>query len=310
LSDSRRQFIRSAIAVFGSAWLPRRGSAQGGKTRLILLGTGGGPRPRKSSSAPAQVIVVNDAAYVIDCGDGVARQLVLAGISLPRLRHVFVTHQHSDHNADYGNLLLLAWAAGLRTQVDAWGPPPLAEMTAHFFAMNAYDIKTRIDDEDRVPLQPLIRLHELTAGGLVLENEDVRVTAALVDHPPVIPSFGYRFDTADRSIVISGDTKPSDNLIGLARGADVLVHDALFPSAIDRLVAGVDNASDLKASILSHHTSAEDAGRVAQAAGVRTLVLSHLVPAEDPLVTEQMWADAARTHFTGNVIVGRDLLEV
>jgi ribonuclease BN (tRNA processing enzyme) len=136
------------------------------------------------------------------------------------------------------------------------------------------------------------------------------VTATLVHHPPVVPAFGYRFDASDRSIVISGDTAPSENLIELARGADVLVHDAFYPAAIDRLVAGVANASTLKQSILSHHTSAEDAGRVAQAAGVKTLVLSHLVPPEDPLVTDQMWIDAASAHFDGKIVVGKDLLEI
>ena len=283
---------------------------QKARSRLILLGTGGGPRPRKSSSAPAQVIVVNEAAYVIDCGDGVARQLVLAGIPLSQLRHIFLTHHHSDHNADYGNLLLLAWTSGLRTSVDCWGPPPLQQITTDFLEMSAYDIRTRIEDEQRVPLQPLIQVHELKEGGKVFEDENIRVRAALVDHPPVAPAFGYRFDAPDRSIVISGDTKPSENLIELARGADVLVHDALYPAAVERLVARVPNAATLRKSILSHHTSAEDAGRVAKAAGVRTLVLSHLVPADDPEVTDQMWIDAARRHFDGEVIVGKDLLEI
>jgi ribonuclease BN (tRNA processing enzyme) len=296
--------------LLGSALVPRFGACQGNKSRLILLGTGGGPRPRKASSASAQVIVVNGTAYVVDCGDGVARQLVLAGIPLPQLRHIFLTHQHSDHNADYGNLLLLAWTSGLRTRVDCWGPPPLQEMTTHFMAMNSYDIRTRIEDEERIPLQPLIHVHELVEGGLVLEDENVRVRATLVDHPPVVPAFGYRFDAPDRSIVISGDTRSSENLIALAEGADVLVHDALYPEALDRLVATVPNAADLRRSILSHHTSAEDAGRVARAAGVKTLVLSHLIPAEDAEVTQQMWIDAASAHFDGRVVVGQDLLEI
>jgi ribonuclease BN (tRNA processing enzyme) len=279
-------------------------------TRLILLGTGGGPRPRKANSAPAQVITAGGAAYVVDCGDGVARQLVLAGVPLASLRHVFITHHHSDHNADYGNLIWLAWTAGLRTRVDTWGPPPLAKMTRLFFEMNEYDITTRIADEGRVPLAPLVQAHELSEGGAVLQDENVKVTAALVAHPPVVPAFGYRFDGRERSIVISGDTAPSDNLIELARGADVLVHDALYAPAVDRLVAGVPNATSLKRSILSHHTTAEDAGRVAQAAGVKLLVLSHLVPADDPAVTETMWIDAARKHFQGSIVVGRDLLEI
>ena len=277
---------------------------------MILLGTGGGPWPRRASSAAAQVIVRSGAAYVVDCGDGVARQLVVAGIPLASLRHIFITHHHSDHNADYGNLIWLAWAAGLRTRVDTWGPSPLEKMTRLFFEMNAYDISTRIADEGRVPLVPLVHVHELTGGGVILEDENVKVTAALVNHPPVVPAFGYRFDGRDRSIVISGDTAPSDNLIQLARGADVLVHDTLYGPAIDRLVADVPNATSLRRSILSHHTTAEDAGRVAQAAGVKLLVLSHLVPGDDPTVTDQMWIDAARKHFQGSVVVGRDLLEV
>jgi len=278
--------------------------------RLILLGTGGGPRPRTASSAPAQVIVANDAAYVIDCGNGVARQLAFAGVPLTTLRHIFLTHHHSDHNADYGNLIWLAWCAGLRTRVDGWGPPPLEKMTKLFFEMNACDIDIRIIDEDRVPLLPLVHVHELNEGGRVMQDEHLTVTAALVDHPPVVPAFAYRFDASDRSIVISGDTLPSDNLIKLAEGADVLVHEALYVPAVDRLTARVSNAAALKRSILSHHTPVEEAGRIARAAGVKKLVLSHFVPADDPAVTDQMWLQGARVHFRGEVILGKDLLEI
>jgi ribonuclease BN (tRNA processing enzyme) len=305
----RRRILAGAAAAGCSTLLPRALGGQSNATRLILLGTGGGPRPRRTRSAPAQVVVIDGSAYVVDCGDGVARQLVLAGVPLASLRHVFVTHQHSDHNADYGNLLLLAWTAGLRTRVATWGPPPLAKMTELFFEMNEYDIATRIADEGRVPLNPLIDVHEIGEGGLLFEDAGMRVTAALVDHPPVVPSFAYRFDSNDRSIVISGDTRMSDNLIELARGADILVHDAYFDeAAVDRLVAGVGNAARLKESIMSHHTSAVDAGRVARAAGVKTLVLSHFVPAEDAAITDEMWMRAAKTHFDGEVVAGRDLL--
>jgi len=246
----------------------------------------------------------------VDCGDGVARQLVLAGLRLTQLRHVLITHHHSDHNAGYGNLILLAWAAGLQARVDTWGPPPLAQMTRLFFEMNEYDIKTRIADEARVPLVPLVHVHEVREGGLVFQDERVKVTAALVHHPPVFPAFAYRFDTGDRSIVISGDTTPSDHLLMLARDADVLVHEALYPPGVDRLVARVPNAPDLKRSIMSHHTTAEAAGQLAQDARVKTLVLSHLVPADDPEITDQMWIDAARLHFSGRILVGKDLLEI
>ena len=137
------------------------------------------------------------------------------------------------------------------------------------------------------------------------------VRCALVDHPPVSPAFAYRLDSPDRSIVISGDTKRSDALIGLARGADVLVHEVMWPTAIDRLLGNVYNAAALKKSILSHHTAAEDVGRVAAQAGVKTLVLSHFVPADDPELTDERWTEAVRRGgYKGPIIIGRDLLEV
>ena len=114
-SDTGSRLLATTVAGAVAARF-RSARAQGDRTRLILLGTGGGPRPRKTSSASAQVIVRNNAAYVIDCGDGVARQLVSAGVPLVSLRHVFITHQHSDHNADYGNLIWLAWA-----KIHTWG---------------------------------------------------------------------------------------------------------------------------------------------------------------------------------------------
>jgi ribonuclease BN (tRNA processing enzyme) len=306
----RRRSFLAGLAALAAALRTRPSSAQGVKTRLILLGTGGGPRPRANSNASAQVIVAGDTLYVVDCGDGVARQLVLAGLSLADLRHVFITHHHSDHNADYGNLILLAWTAGLRTRVDAWGPPPLQRMTRLFFEMNAYDIATRIADEGRLPLAPLVHPHDVTHGGPVMQDAQVKVIAALVDHPLVKPAFAYRFDASDRSIVISGDTAPSEALIALARGADVLVHEALHPAGVDRLAARVPQAATLKKHLLASHTTAADCGRIAAAAGVKTLVLSHFVPPDDPSITDEMWLEEARKHFGGRIIVGKDLMEI
>jgi ribonuclease BN (tRNA processing enzyme) len=307
---NRREWLLATLAASVASLRPRPATARQPGTRLILLGTGGGATPKKAVSAPAQVILVNGSPYVVDCGDGVARQLVLAGVSPLKLRQVFITHHHSDHNADYGNLLLLAWASGLATRVDTWGPPPLEKMTRLFLEMNAYDIDTRVRDEGRPPLGPLVHVHELREGGTVMRDENVTVTSTLVDHPPVVPAFAYRFDAADRSIVISGDTARSEHLVRLARGADVLVHEALWAPAVDRLVAQDPNAATLKKHLLASHTAAEDCGRVAEAAGVKTLVLSHFVPGGDPAITDAMWADAASRHFRGRVIVGKDLMEI
>ena len=280
-------------------------------TRLILLGTKGGPRPTPHyRGQPAQVIVIDGVPYVIDCGSGVADKLVLAGIKLPDLRHVFVTHHHSDHVLDYGNLLLLAWASGLKSRVDCWGPPPLVEMTRLAFALNRVDIDVRIADEGRPDPRALVFAHEFATAETVMQDERVRVTAALVPHGPMKPAFAFRFDAADRSIVISGDTAYSEAVIALAAGADILVHEAIYLPAIDRLLARNPNAATLRRHLIDGHTTPEDAGRVAAAAGVKTLVLSHLVPGDDPAVTEETWLGEARKTYTGPIIIGRDLLEI
>ena len=301
----RREFLAAAAAFLGAPSLPGTD-----RTRLILLGTAGGPRPKADRAATSQVILASDRAYVVDCGDGVARQLVSAGVRLDSLEKIFITHHHSDHNADYGNLLLLAWASGLKTPVEAYGPPPLERMTRLVFELNQFDIETRIEDEKRVPLAPLVRAKDITKSGLVVDDGRVRVRAALVSHPPIEHAFGYRFDTEDRSIVISGDTAFSKDLLELARGADVLVHEALYLPGIERTAARVANAPGLLEHIVRSHTTVEDAARLASEAGVKTLVLSHLVPSDDPLVTEADWLSAAKQHFAGVVVVARDLLEI
>ena len=280
------------------------------KTRLILLGTKGGPRPTpRARGNPAQVIVVGDVPYVVDCGSGVADKLVLADVRLDALRHVFITHHHSDHNADYGNLLLLAWSAGLRTRVDTWGPPPIERMTRLYWELNEFDVETRIVDEGRPDPRKLGSVHEFAAPGVVMEDENVKVTAARVHHPPIEQAYAYRFDTAERSIVISGDTAPTPALVELARGADVLVHETLYVPALERLLARNPNAAKLRDHIVSSHTVTEDVGRAAAAAGVKSLVLSHLVPGDDPGVTDEMWMEGVRKHYSGPLTVARDLME-
>jgi ribonuclease BN (tRNA processing enzyme) len=295
---TRREFLLQSAAFCA---LPVQSSPH---SRLILLGTAGGPTPKRTRSGPSQIILVGERGYVIDCGDGVARQMMIAGV-FGSLRHIFITHHHSDHNADYGNLLLLAWGASLTSRVDTWGPPPIRHMTKLFFEMNFQDLHVREKDEGKPPLLPLVHAHDIGREGLVMKDDLVTVTCARVEHPLVPVALAYRFDCPDRSIVISGDTRPSQHLVRLARGADVLVHEALYVPA-----APGAPGSALRRHIMESHTAAEDAGRIASAAGVGTLVLSHFVPAEDPPVSDEQWLAAARTAFSGRIVVGRDLLEL
>lgn len=315
---SRRHLLKAASVSLAALALgvPRKLPAamattgSGAHTRhseLILLGTAGGPTPKVDRSAPANAIVIGDDIYVIDCGNGVARQMVKAGLDPGRIRDVFITHQHSDHNADYGNLLLLAWATDLHTPVDTYGPPPLTRMTELFLEMDAYDIGIREKDEGRPPLAPLIRPHEITRGGPVMHDANVKVTAALVQHPPVTPAFAFRFDCPDRSIVFSGDTRPSKNLVELAHGADILVHEVIDLAAIDQVVKDEVTATRLRAHLEAAHTPMSEVGQLATEAGVKTLVLNHFVPGAPP-IPDQVWYDAVKPHFAGKLVIGHDLM--
>ncbi|MGH3713614.1 MAG: MBL fold metallo-hydrolase [Micromonosporaceae bacterium] len=276
-------------------------------TRLVLLGTGGGPTPKRRRAAPAQVVLVGDATYVIDCGNGVGRQLALAGIGCGGLRAVAVTHHHSDHIADLGTLLLLAWGADLARPVDVLGPPPLSAMLDAYFSFARVDIETRIADEGRPPLRPLVRAREVSGAGVVFEDDRVRITAARVDHPPML-AYGYRLDTDDRSIVISGDTVPCAAVVELAADADVLVHEAMHLPSLGVSLART-NAARLREHLLASHTPVAEAGRVAAEAGVRHLVLSHLVPG-DADIADQTWIAGAARHYRGPITVGADLMEL
>lgn len=283
--------------------------ATASRTRLVLLGTAGGPTPKRFRAAPAQAIVVGGRVYLVDCGDGVARQLTLARIPFSDLRAVFITHQHSDHNAGYGPLFLLGWTSGLQAPVDVYGPPPLVRMTKLLLDAYEFDITTRMQDEGQPPLAPLVRPHDITQPGEVFADDRVRVTAAINSHPPIEFSFAYRFDTADRSIVCSGDTAYSEHVLKLARGADVLVHEALYRPFWERPDAPA--TPEIRRHIIASHTDVEDVGRLAAAAGVKTLVLSHLVPT-DPTgeIPDEVWLAAARRHFKGQVVIGTDLAEI
>ncbi|MGH7660996.1 MAG: MBL fold metallo-hydrolase [Vulcanimicrobiaceae bacterium] len=274
--------------------------------KAILLGTAGGPAPKRSRSAPANAVVVEEDVYIVDCGNGVARQAALAGLDLRRLRAIFLTHHHSDHNVDVGTLLQLAWTAGLERPVQIFGPPPLRAMMDAFLRFAEVDVRTRIADEGRPDFASLLQIVEIDGGGAIFRTDSVTVRAALVEHPPLKPSFALRFEAPQRSIVFSGDTAPCDALIELARGADVLVHEVMHAGALGEILQRLKNASGLHEHLMASHTRLEDVGTVASRAGVRTLVLTHFVPSEG--IADEVWRAGAARGFPGEIIVGSDLL--
>ena len=308
----RRRFLAALAGFAASAGTLRGvGAAAQGTTRIVLLGTKGGPTVGNSGrSNPATVVLIHDVPYLVDCGYGVARQMIAAGVALERLRHVFITHHHSDHTLEYGPLLYNAWVSPKPPTIDVYGPPGVQDLTRAFFEYQKLDIDTRIADEGMTDLRKLVRVHEFDAAGVVFQNDDVTVTSQRVSHPPITQSYAYRFEARDRSVVISGDTAYGAEVARFAKGADVLVHEAMYLPAIEALVKRAPNASRLREHLMASHTATEDVGRVAAQAGVKTLVLSHLVPGSDPSITDEQWAEGARKHFKGRIVVGKDLMEI
>lgn len=280
------------------------------RTRLVFLGTKGGPRVGGSKSNPANLVVVNDTPFVIDCGMGVSRQLVNAGVPLPSVKYIFISHHHSDHNLEYGNLFYNAWVAGLSTPIHSFGPKGLEAMTKTYWELNKFDVDTRIEDEGRPDPRPLLMAKDIVEDGVVLQTAEVKVTAFRTPHPPIVDNFAYKFETPDGSIVFSSDTAYNPKLAEFAAGADVLVHEVLYLPAVDRLVALTRNGATLKKHLLDSHTTTEDVGRIAAAAGVKVLVLSHFVPGDDPSVTDEMWMEDVRKNFSGKIVLARDLMQL
>jgi len=279
-------------------------------TRVVLLGTKGGPRVGEAGrSNPSTLILINDIPYLVDCGYGVTKQLITTGVALDCLRYIFITHHHSDHNLEFGPLLYNTWITGLPAHIDAYGPPGLAKMAEDFFNYLKFDIDTRIVDEGRTDPRKLVTTHEIKPG-VVLVNDDVKVSARLVLHPPIKQAYAYRFDAKDRSVVISGDTAYAPGLAEFAKGADVLVHEVMYLPGIEALIRRLPNAKRLREHLMAAHTLPEDVGKIAAQAGVKTLVLSHFVPGDDASITDEQWSVGVRKHFKGEVIVGKDLMEI
>lgn len=351
---SRRQVARRGPGQRHSRQIDRY------RTRLVLLGTAGGPVWYGHREGIGSAVAVNGDVYLVDCGEGVGQQYRRANFApfegrqtLRGLRGIFLTHLHSDHCVDYFNMWLFSWFNGINLNprvVQAYGPanrgslPPLfgpepappvqnpenptpgtVEMTEYLIQAYAADINDRMRDNRQPALQTRFQAHDIPLPSTIVanantnpapdmdpidvyEDENVRVRAILVLHPPTFPSFAYRFDSADGSIVFSGDTTVTPNLVKLARGADVLVHEVIDRAWVEsRFEPPLDPVEQASINhLLSSHTTIEQVGDVAERAGVGTLVLNHLVPADNP---RRRWLKAKKG-FSGRLIVGEDLMQI
>ncbi|WP_395447357.1 MBL fold metallo-hydrolase [Aminobacter sp. UC22_36] len=278
--------------------------------RLVLLGTKGGPAIRPGGPWPTSTLLeLGGRTIIVDCGLGVTRGVTDAGLSLKALDLVFITHLHSDHVLELGPLLHTAWTAGLATPVKVFGPVGLNRYWQSFVQALEFDIEIRIVDEGRPDLREMVKVVEFGEGD-VLRDGALRVAALRVDHPPVTECFALRFEHEGTSIVFSADTTFFPPLADFARGADVLLHEAMLEEGVERLVARTGNGARLREHLMASHSLAGEAGMIAARAEVGRLVLNHLIPADDPDIGEGDWIEAVRKTWNGPLTIGRDGLVV
>ena len=298
-------------------------------SRVVLLGTGGGPIARVGRSQPANLLQVGGKTYLIDIGDGTPRQLARAGVALSAVDAVFVTHLHFDHTAGIMGFLALDWQARRRAPVIFFGPPGtrgLVDNTLRALGSGEAIFRPQLPDLPAMASVFSGQDWEVTAAREVFRDAGVTVRAVENSHYGTMHldpaehginrSYSYRFDMADRSVVFTGDTGPSRAVEDLARGADVLVSEIID---IDAIIAGLKRRQQatgvdqqpLIDHMVEEHLTPENVGRMAAAAGVKTLVLSHFAtpPGIETFDRKAMLA-AIRKHFRGRVIFGADLTEI
>jgi ribonuclease BN (tRNA processing enzyme) len=277
----RRDPILSPAAAAAAGVEPRPSTPAG--DHLVMLGTGGGPVLNRFNTQTAIDLIVAGSQYLIDCGAGAPRRIVEAGMGFANLRHVFVTHHHLDHLAGYPELLVLGSSA---REVDVWGPPPIGAL--HEGLVGAFAHSVELFD-GRSELGSRYRLHEVTLpeDGIasVMEDDNARVSATRVFHgAEVRDAYAYRFDVrrTGRSVVVSGDTAgPNEQLIELARDADILIHEVQLNARLDLILDQVhaSRREALRRHLVTTHTDVADIPRVARAANVKRVVMCHYVPA-------------------------------
>jgi ribonuclease BN (tRNA processing enzyme) len=296
-------------------------------TELILLGTAGAPLPVAGRGGISSAVVVDGRVFVVDCGRGTPSAFVSAGLDFTRLEAVFLTHMHVDHIGDLPGMILYPWGVrGGLPPLQVFGPsrpaalpegddvfhrvttigpelpaPGTADLVEHILAAFAYHLNVMPLDARMPDAGSLVQGIDLAvAPGVVLDDDTVRVSAVAVMHGRAVPALAYRFDTADGSVVFSGDTGASDNLIALAQGADILVHQVADLDYLRR--HGTDEAELARMAAL--HTDVSQVGEVAERARVRELILSHFLPADPDAVTD--WAQRAGQGFGGTTTAGHD----
>jgi ribonuclease BN (tRNA processing enzyme) len=307
-------------------------------TELVLLGTAGAPMPVAGRAGISSALVVDERVFVIDCGRGSPSAFVEAGLDFTRLEAMFITHLHADHTGDLAGMLLYPWGVrggdeGPLEPIRVYGPsrpealpagdadfsrdttidpelpaPGTADLVekilgAYAYHLNVMPLDARMPDAGELVRGIDIRVTAGIPGTIqapvaVFEDETVQIKAVAVTHGRAVPALAYRFDTADGSIVFSGDTTVNNDLIALAQGADILVHSVADLAYLE--------SQGIVGRMAALHTDVSEVGAVAERARAHELILNHYVPAEPEAIADAEWAGRAARGFTGRTTAGSD----
>jgi ribonuclease Z len=265
--------------------------------RGVLLGTGF-PAPDPHRAGPSNAVLVGEKIFIVDTGRGVTMRLAALQKRPTRVDAVFLTHLHSDHTADLPDLFVTTWIMGRSQPLEVYGPQGVAEMSAGVKQFLAEDIHIRRDLTEMLPAAGAEIHAHVVQPGVVYDDGEVKVIAFSVDHAPVQPAFGYRFESHGRVIVFSGDYRPNAETVSAVKGADVLVSEAYLARYFDRHPG--EKAERLK----RYHCTPEQAAELAASAHVKKLILTHLIPADGG----KEMVRRAKKLFAGEVIAGADLM--
>jgi ribonuclease Z len=301
--------LSGVAAAFAGLVLVAAQALTAQSAKVIILGSST-PIPDLSASGPCVAVVINGQAYLFDAGAGVVRQAEAAaekfgieGLDATHLTRLFITHLHSDHTLGYPDLILTPWVVGRRQPLDVYGPLGIAAMTDHLKQAYAADIKVRTEGMESLnPAGLAVNVHEIASAGFVYKDANVTVRAIAVKHGSWPQAFGYAINAGERTIVISGDTAPTDSIVEACSGCDVLVHEVYSADRFD-LVYGTTHGQYHR----RFHTSTRELAQLAARAKPKLLVLYHQLyfgPPEEVDLEKEI-----RRTYTGNVVSGRDLSE-
>lgn len=270
--------------------------------KVTLLGTGN-PRPSIDRFGPSILVQAGKETLLFDCGRGATIRLSQAGVPFSSVSVLFLTHLHSDHVVGIPDLWLTGWIMGRKNPLQVWGPPGTSDLLKHLQEAYAFDVHIRRDVDEHLTPQGAVMTGKEIEESVIYESNGVRVTAFGVDHGLVKPALGYRIDYQGHSVVLSGDTRPSDNLVKFAKGTDVLVHEVFDPDAYFEV--GNSLTPEQRERVRQHHTTPDEAGRVFTKVQPKLAVYSHIVPPEVPDVIGH-----TRKSYAGPLEVGEDLMTI